>query len=244
MLLQFLEFYVRSFAVIIPALAITVFAINGKMAGLGFARMQWLIIPMILFFGFWYAIAAAASEVGLLAPPLTITSPPYVLMFMFGGAGLFWAFVRFNALSRTILQETGQIFLIGMQIPRVMGGVFLIGWAAGAIPWQFALPAGVGDIWAGLAAIQATRALRRDSANANQLVMRANIIGLLDFVVAVSTGVLSSEGFARLFAHGQPNIITDYPLSMFPGFFVPIFIGFHLFSLEKLRQSPPLAHAD
>ena len=233
----FIEFYLRSFAVILPAMAIVVFAVNGKMAGLGFTQMGRLLVPLIAFLGLWYAFTTAMAKAGYLAPPPTFTDPPYILMFMFGGAGIFWAYVRYNSLARQVMDQTGQIFLIGMQIPRFMGGVFLIGWMAGVIPWQFALPAGIGDMWAGWAALQATKALYNDAPNATKLVKRANIIGLLDFLVAVSTGLMSSDGFARVMAHGQVNIITDYPMVLFPGFFVPIFLAFHFFSIGKLRQT-------
>lgn len=32
-----------------------------------------------------------------------------------------------------------------------------------------------------------------------------------------------------------PNIINLYPLALFPAYFVPVFIAFHLFSLGALR---------
>ncbi len=214
----FIEFYLRSFAVILPAMAIAVFAVNGKMAGLGFTQMSRRLVPLIAFLGLWYALATAAAKAGYLAPPPTFTDPPYILMFLFGGAGIFWAYVRFNSLARQVMDQTGQIFLIGMQIPRFMGGMFLIGWMAGEIPWQFALPAGIGDMWAGWAAMQATKALYNDAPDANKLVKRANIIGMLDFVVAVSTGLMSSDGFARVMAHGQVNLINDYPTDCSPRF--------------------------
>lgn len=233
----FIEFYLRSFAVILPAMAIVVFAVNGKMAGLGFAQMGRLLVPLITLFGIWYALASALAKAGYLGMPQTFTDPPYILMFLFGSVGIFWAYVRFNSLARQVMDQTAQIFLIGMQIPRFMGGVFLIGWMAGVIPWQFALPAGIGDMWAGWAAMQATKALYNDTPDATKLVKRANIIGVLDFAVAIGTGFTSSEGFARLVAHGQINIITEYPTALFPAFFVPIFLAFHFFSIGKLRQA-------
>lgn len=67
--------------------------------------------------------------------------------------------------------------------------------------------------------------------------MRANIIGLVDFVVAITAGLLISEGFAQMLSIDAANIINEYPLALFPAFFVPMFFAFHLFSLGKLRRS-------
>lgn len=118
-----------------------------------------------------------------------------------------------------------------------MGWIFVLGWLLGAIPWQFALPAGLGDIWAGVASYRAMRAVNRGDEDADRKVLRANIIGLGDFAVAVATGLITSEGFLHLLSKEAPNIINAWPLGLFPAFFVPIFIAFHLVSLGKLRQA-------
>src|SRR5881409_2985413 len=44
-------------------------------------------------------------------------------------------------------------WLIGLQVYRVLGAVFLVRWAAGQIPGEFALPAGTGDVLVGLLAL-------------------------------------------------------------------------------------------
>ena len=121
------------------------------------------------------------------------------------------------------------------QIPRVMGGVFLIGWIAGGIPAEFAIPAGLGDIWAGIAGYQASRALATNAPNAHRLLARANVIGIADFVVAVGTGIMTSEGFLHILSKDAPNIVNDYPLALFPAYFVPIFLGFHLIAISRMR---------
>src|SRR6201981_3400441 len=44
-------------------------------------------------------------------------------------------------------------WLVAAQVYRVMGGIFLVLWAAGRMPWQFALPAGTGDVATGIGAV-------------------------------------------------------------------------------------------
>lgn len=126
---------------------------------------------------------------------------------------------------------------MGFQIFRIMGGVFILGWLVDEIPWQFALPAGLGDIWAGVAGYRAMTAVNRGAADAAAKVLWANVIGLADFVVAVLTGLVTSEGFLHLLAQDRPNIINAYPLGLFPAFIVPLFISFHFVLLGKLRQA-------
>ncbi|TLP67802.1 hypothetical protein FEE96_04525 [Parasedimentitalea maritima] len=237
-------YYVQVFAVILPALVIGLIAIGAHRSDLSKAKTVVAIGGVAALLGVWHALSVNLAKAGILMPPLQATDPPYALMPLLGGAFLLWALGRWTKTGRTILGGLDHIHLISIQSLRLMGGFFLIGWAMGAIPWQFALPAGIGDIMAGIAAIQATRALSRGDANAEQLVRRASIIGLLDFVVAVSLGIVTSVGFMQLMAFDSPNIINAYPLALFPEYFVPIFIAFQLFSLGALlRRSTQIATA-
>jgi hypothetical protein len=232
----FMEFYVRVFAILLPVLAVTVVAMAATRARLSW-RTTAVALPVLgLVFGLWYALAAWMGELGLLMPPQTPSGIPYVLLFLFGGAGLLVLLGRGTHTGRKITDSADQRELIGLQVPRVMGFVFLVGWVLGEIPWQFAIPAGVGDVWAGIAGWQAYKALERGSENASSLVWRANIIGLADFAIAVLTGVLTSEGFLHVMALEDPNIINKFPLVLFPAFFVPIFLAAHVMSILRLRR--------
>ena len=120
-----------------------------------------------------------------------------------------------------------------MQMLRVMGGVFVLLWADGAIPWEFALPAGLGDVAVGLIAMIALNRLRTGSATAVAWVRRTNIAGLADFAVALGTGFLSAPGAIQLLALDRPNdLIGLYPLVLIPVFAVPVFIGVHILSIR------------
>jgi hypothetical protein len=228
--------YVQIFAVILPAFVIGLLTIGAIKSGLPKRKAAAAVGGIAVILGLWHALTVNLAKAGILMPPLQATDPPYALMPLLGGAFLLWALGRWTETGRTILSGLDHIHLISIQSLRLMGGLFLLGWAMGDIPWQFALPAGIGDIMAGIAAIQATRALDRGDANAENLVRRASIIGLLDFVVAVSLGIATSAGFMQLMAFDSPNIINAYPLALFPEYFVPIFIAFQLFSLGALRR--------
>ncbi|AVL51578.1 hypothetical protein CEP88_02405 [Roseobacter denitrificans] len=232
---DFLVFYVRTFAVALPLIAIAILMIGAGRANLTAGQTGVAITVAAFLFGLWFAIVVPPSESNVLNVPPTLQDPPIVLAFLFGGAVIVWGLAWLTPLGRRISMATPLAAIAAFQIPRVMGAVFLIGWLGGSIPAEFALPAGLGDIWAGIAGWQASTALASGAANAKKLLMRANVIGILDFVFAVALGIMTSEGFAHLLSQDAPNIVNDHPLALFPAFFVPIFLGFHLISISKLR---------
>tara|TARA_R110001599_G_scaffold71777_3_gene199938 strand:- start:4411 stop:5166 length:756 start_codon:yes stop_codon:yes gene_type:complete len=232
--------FVRFSMIFLPAAALALLAVGAVRGKLPPVRAAWAIGTVAVLLGAWATGMVPLAKIGILMPPATFVDPPYILIPLIGGALFLWALGRFTPTGRTIIGGLDQRHLIGFQVFRVMGALFLFGWLMGDIPWQFALPAGIGDIWAGIAAMQALNALHRRAPDAQALVMRANVIGLLDFAVAVSTGLMTSEGFLHLMAFDAPNIINMYPLALFPAFFVPLFIAFHLFSLEAMKQEKSL----
>ncbi|MEP4038096.1 hypothetical protein [Pseudophaeobacter sp.] len=229
-------FYTQAFAVILPATATGLVVLGAKRAGLSQRRTALAAGLVVTILGLWYAIVVPLAKTGILMPPVELSDPPYALMPLLGGATLLWLLGRGTQTGRQVLSGLDHSHLIAFQSFRLMGGIFLLGWAMGAIPWQFALPAGLGDIMAGLAAIKAHRALARGDVKAEALVRQASLIGLADFVIAVSLGIVTSAGALQLMAFDNPNVINAYPLALFPEFFVPIFIAFQLFSLRALRH--------
>lgn len=228
--------YIHFFGVLLPALTLAIIALGAARAGYTGARLGRVLILPAVVLGLWFAAAMALSKSDIFSVPDTLGEPPVLLMFLFGGAALLWGLARLTQTGRRISDGTDTGMLAAFQIPRVMGGVFLLGWAAGLIPWQFALPAGLGDILTGILAYRAWSAVRSNAPDARRKLIVLNIVGICDFVVAVMTGVLTSEGFGHVWALENPNIINAAPLVMFPVFFVPLFLTFHLVLISHLRQ--------
>lgn len=66
-----------------------------------------------------------------------------------------------------------------------------------------------------------------------------NILGLVDFVVAVSTATLSSSffpGITRLMGNVTTSPMTHLPLVLIPAYMVPIFSMLHFTALFQARQ--------
>jgi hypothetical protein len=185
--------------------------------------IAWFVAALVTArLGFYQGTAAHAPTIqyGLLIPILV-------------GIVLF----RSWRLLRSVVDALPQKWIAGVQFFRVEGAIFLILLAAGRLPGVFAWPAGVGDILVGLLApIVGAAYMRRPDDMAGRL--RAwNLLGLLDLIVAVTTGFLSSPSPLQLFAFDRPNVlISAFPLVMIPVFLVPFAVLLHLASLAKLRQ--------
>src|ERR1700730_18547199 len=136
-----------------------------------------------------------------------------------------------------IIDAVPQHWLVGVQLYRTLGVIFLILYAAGKMPGLFAWPAGLGDVLTGVfAPVVAISYLRGPRENSN-LVSAWNLFRIADFVVAVTAGFLTSPSPLQLFAFDLPNeLISRFPLVLVPVFLVPVSILLHLASLTKLRR--------
>ena len=230
-----LEIFVRVFAVALPVWVMAILALGAVRAGLSGFRMAQAVIWTALIGGVWFAASVPLAQIGAFRVPDSFAEPPLVIGFLIGGAVLIWGLARLTATGRQITDAAPLSAIASVQIARVMGGLFLIGWLMGRVPPEFAIPAGLGDIWAGIAGYQATRALTEGAPDARRKLARANTIGLADFALAVVLGVMTSEGMFHTLSKDAPNIINDYPLALFPAYFVPIFMGFHFIAISRLR---------
>jgi hypothetical protein len=128
-------------------------------------------------------------------------------------------------------------WLVAAQVYRVMGGIFLVLWADGRLPWQFALPAGTGDVATGIVAVVVAAQLARNAIGARRATYAWSFFGIADLVVAITMGAMTSPGRPHLLAFDAPNLLmTAYPLVMVPTFGVPLALMLHGLVLWRLRR--------
>jgi hypothetical protein len=112
---------------------------------------------------------------------------------------------------------------------------FLALYAQGQLPGLFAWPAGLGDIAIGITAPWIVLALIRQPEFAvGRLFVVWNLLGILDLVIAVGTGALSSGLAPGIAGELTTTPMALLPLVLIPAYFVPIFIMLHLSSLFRL----------
>jgi hypothetical protein len=113
--------------------------------------------------------------------------------------------------------------------------VFLILYQQAALPGVFALPAGWGDLAIGLTApVVAWFWIQPFPRTA---FIAWNILGAFDLVLAVTLGILASATPIGVLAGDlSTRLMSQFPLSLIPTFFVPLILIFHLISLNRVRK--------
>jgi hypothetical protein len=144
--------------------------------------------------------------------------------------------------------STFRAFILGadlrlvsaIQAWRWAGLGFLSLYAHGVLPGLFAFPAGLGDMAIGVTAPWIVlRLVRQPSFAASRRYVIWNVLGIVDFVVAVSMGILCSDFFpeiTKLVGNVTTSPMTQLPLILIPAYMVPLFIMLHSTALFQARQ--------
>lgn len=157
-----------------------------------------------------------------------------VLIPIIVGIALFW---RWGMLKRA-LEAVPLQWIVTVQVYRALGVIFLILYAMGHMPGEFAWSAGAGDVIVGLLAPAVGLAYAHSSPGATGWMRAWNLFGLGDLISAVALGLLTSPSPLQRLAFGAPNeLISAFPLVMIPVFLVPLSVLLHLAALKKLRQT-------
>jgi|SRR5271170_7412684 len=120
---------------------------------------------------------------------------------------------------------------------RIGGIVFLILWAKGMLPGVFAWSAGLGDMAIGVTAPVVAWGVGRRWRLPRWVVVGWHVAGILDLVVAVVLGTLSSESSIGILADGvTTRVLGLFPMSLIPTFFVPLLQILHLAVLAGYRR--------
>jgi hypothetical protein len=154
------------------------------------------------------------------------------------------ALLRLEAVRRAI-DRIPLHWLVGVQFYRVLGGLFLIGYAQDQLPAEFALPAGIGDIFVGVTAVAvAWLAATNGVERTRTTVLGWCALGIADLVVAVGTGFLSAPSIMQQLALDDPNnAISRYPFVLIPTFLVPVSVVLHVYVIHRLRAAAAIARA-
>jgi hypothetical protein len=190
----------------------------------------WLVVVLLL-----GAAGAFVRPPG--TPPLPIligvAAPLAVFLTAYWGSAAFRAYVR----------STDLPLAAAIQAWRAGGLGFLALYAHGVLPGVFAWPAGLGDIAIGVTAPWVALALaRRGGFGASRVFVVWNLLGILDLVVALGVGALSS-----LVATSAGEVTTgpmaQLPLVLIPAYLVPLFIMLHLASLIQAQRQASTRHS-
>lgn len=200
------------------------------------AKAFWSVAALLVA---WFVAAFATSLTGFYRPPAG--SPPTIQYGLLTPIGIgVLLFLTWPLLRRTIA-IIPNTWLVGVQTYRMLGAIFVVLYAGQHLPWQFALPAGIGDFLVGLAAPFVAAAYARSPESATQVAAKRvrlwNLLGIADLVIAVTMGFITSPSPFQLAAFDRPSaLIGMFPLVLIPVFAVPLSVLLHIASLQKLRQ--------
>jgi hypothetical protein len=195
--------------------------------------MTWLavMIPYTL----WFTVAWSAAINGAFrtdVSPLPML-PLAILLPVIIGAPLLLVSKRVGQ----VLDAMPMTWLVALQLYRVFGSWALAAWLNGTLPGVFALPAGMGDLLTGLFAVPAAIAAATGTAQGRRAAIAWNILGLADFAVAITLGLITSPGRFQLIVPDVSSIGAGaYPSVLTPAFVVPSSILLHALSLRQLRR--------
>jgi hypothetical protein len=120
--------------------------------------------------------------------------------------------------------------LIAFHVIRYVGIYFLILYGRGALPFDFAVPAGWGDIVVATAALVLVL-FTPDLTSHRAGVFIWNVVGFLD----IGYAVLTATRLALAAPQSMINILR-LPLSLIPTFFVPLIIASHVLIFSRLMK--------
>lgn len=201
---------------------------NSSVKSVVFAALA-LWLGLVIYFGSQGAFVGSPGS-----PPLPIfigfATPLAVFFAAYFGWGKF----------RTFILNADIRLVAAIQAWRWAGLGFLTLYAYGILPWLFAFPAGLGDMAIGFTAPWILLQLIRNSSfAASRRFMMWNILGIVDFFVAISMGTLCS-GFVpeitKLMGGLTTSPMARLPLVLIPAYMVPFFTMLHLTALFQSRQ--------
>ena len=189
----------------------------------------WLLITVPL--ALWLLVVSLLPRAGVYRAPLAI--PAGVLLSPAVGLLLL---TRLPHLPQ-LLDATPKSWLIGTMVVRLVGGGFLAAWASREVPkpW-FVVWAGSVDVFVGATALPLGWWVSSASPVAVAIAVAWNLIGLLDFAVAmVISRRFPSAGPGYLVSSNTPILTALKPTAL--GIFtwgVPLAIMIHVLSLWQL----------
>ena len=218
----------------IPAATCAVLYGGAARAGLSRGRAALLAGGAAAVLGGWFTASAVIAGHGWYH-----TRPghgvPWLPVAVAGFLGTLLALRRIPVVTRAL---TAPGMVNRLELPHsfraVEGTAFLATMALGHLPALFALPAGLGDIAAGIAAPLVARRLAQGGGR--RAALWFNAFDMTDLAVALTLGALTAYQLIHITPSGAP--ISELPLALIPTAAVPLLFALHITSVPALVRAP------
>ena len=184
------------------------------------------VFPLLGFV--WFVLALIAGASGAL---LSMAPPRLQLLLLGLTVGLIAAGVLVPSF-RAWLAEVHLRTVIAVHVTRFIGIYFLMLYARGLLPFQFAVVGGWGDIAIAATALVWLVVATEPEAHVT-LLWIWNCCGLIDITLVVITA-------ARLGTADPASMapLRTLPLSLLPTFLVPLIIASHVLIFWRMKRAP------
>jgi hypothetical protein len=201
-------------------------------------RATWLAI--MLPYTLWFALAWSAAISGVFRAGATPPAVPWLPLSIFAPVIIGAPLLLLSKRVGQVLDATPASWLVALQVYRVFGSWAIAAWLHGGLSGLSALPAGIGDVLTGLFAVPAAIAVASGTDQGRKAAIAWNILGLADFAVAVTLGMITTPGRFQLIVPSVSGIAGRlYPDVLTPAFVVPSSILLHALSLRQLIRRRP-----
>ena len=211
--------------------ALMVFVVTALIVFMDISRRAKLIVAGLI--GLWIGLAAAAGAAGWLS-----IARPFPVMGIFVAAPLLAAAIAATwPAARHAMLSLPLPLMVGLNIGRVAGVLFLLLAADGRLSGPFPHSAGWGDIVAGALALPILW-LMQDNGRHTTAIHLWNAFGMADLVMAIGLGVTSAANSPLgIFRDGAGSEAMQHlPWSFVPTVLVPIFMILHAIIWVRLRR--------
>jgi len=189
---------------------------------------------LLIAIGAWFALAFIGGMLDIFyqpgVPPLTVG------LFLLAPIGGFTVAYTLSPQVRLAVDSIPLWLITIAHVWRFVGIGFVIGAIVNILPAQFGYPEGIGDVIAAALCLPLAFALRRHdhTPRLRTAYVAWNIFGLIDLVSAITLGVLySPSSFGVLRTDVSTQLMTTFPVSLIPTFFLPLFILLHMLGLKR-----------
>ena len=212
----------------------SLFGAQGEDAGSPLGMTKRILLGAV---GIWFLAAFIGGMMNIFyqpgVPPLTVG-----LFLLIPITGFTLAYV-FSARVRHAIDQIPLWLITIAHVWRFVGLGFVIGAVMHTLPPQFGYPEGLGDVAAALFCLPLAFAIRKGnrSTGLRRAYIAWNVYGLIDLLSAISLGILySPSSFGVLRTDISTGLMTRFPVSLIPTFFLPLFILFHMLALIRSRE--------
>ncbi len=217
----------------IPAATCVVLYGGAVRGGLSRRRAALLAEGAAVVLGGWFTASAVIAGHGWYHARLG-QGVPWLPVAAAGFLALLLALRRIPVVARAL---TAPGMVSRLELPHTFrvaeGTAFLLIMFLGHLPALFALPAGLGDVAAGIAAPLVARRLAQGTGR--RAALWFNAFGMTDLVNALTLGGLTGFALINVTPSGAP--ISELPLALIPTAAVPLLLTLHIMSVSALRRA-------